>query len=97
MIRLLDYGVGGKQSMTKDKIRQVVRFSATARKEQGFFLGRDPQRHPAIVFCGSSGHYTTIRVSGWITKRTDAAKCAGATIGRARLKHTAGLATAPEP
>ena len=56
MIRLLDHGLGGTQGVMKDKIRQVGVLERHRTHEQRFFLGPNPQGHPAIVFNGYSRH-----------------------------------------
>jgi hypothetical protein len=56
MIRLIDHSLGGKQGVTKDKIRQVRAIQGHRAQEQRFFLGANPQGHPAIVFNRSSWH-----------------------------------------
>jgi len=59
MIGLLDHGLGGEQGMTDDEIRQVGTVESHRPHQEGLFLGADPQRHPAIVFDGSSRHYSS--------------------------------------
>ena len=56
MIRLLDDGLGGTQGVTNDKIRQVGVVQRHGTQEQRFFLGPNPQGHPAIVFHRYSRH-----------------------------------------
>jgi hypothetical protein len=56
MIRLLDDGLGGKQGVTKDKVRYVSVVQSHGAHEHSFFLGSNPQGHPAVVFNGSSRH-----------------------------------------
>ena len=56
MIRLLDDGLGGTQGVTNDKIRQVSVVQGHCTQEQRFFLGPNPQGHPAVIFDGYSGH-----------------------------------------
>jgi hypothetical protein len=54
MLRLIDDGLGGKQGMTKDKIRQVRVVQRHRPQEQRFFLSSDPQGQPAVIFNCSS-------------------------------------------
>jgi hypothetical protein len=61
MIRLLDDGLGGKQGVTKDKIRQVRMAQRNRAQEQRFFLGANPQGHPAIVLNRYSRHAYTFK------------------------------------
>jgi hypothetical protein len=56
MIRLLDGGLGGTQGVTKDKIRQIGVAQRHRTQEQRFFLGSNPQGHPAVVFNRYSRH-----------------------------------------
>jgi hypothetical protein len=56
MIRLLNDGPGGKQGVTKDKIRQVGVVQRHRPQEQRFFLSPNPQGHPAVVFNRYSRH-----------------------------------------
>jgi hypothetical protein len=56
MIRLLDDRFGGKQSVPNDKIRQVGVVQRHRPQQQRFFLGSNPQRHPAVVFNRYSRH-----------------------------------------
>jgi hypothetical protein len=56
MIRLLNDGLGGKQGVTKDKIRQVGVVQRHRPQQQRFFLGPNPQGHPAVLYNCSSRH-----------------------------------------
>jgi hypothetical protein len=56
MIRLLDNGLGRTHSVTNDKIRQVGVVQRNRTQEQPFFLGPNPQGHPAIVLDRYSRH-----------------------------------------
>jgi hypothetical protein len=56
MIRLVDDGLGGPHSVMNDKIRKVSVLQRHGTHEQRFFLGPNPQGHPAIVFDGYSRH-----------------------------------------
>ena len=50
MIRFLNDRLGGTQGVAKDKIRQVGTTQRHRAQEQRFFLGPNPEGHPAIVF-----------------------------------------------
>jgi hypothetical protein len=56
MIRFLDNGLGSKQGVTKDKIRQVSMVQRHGTQEQRFFLGPNPQGQAAVVFDRYSRH-----------------------------------------
>jgi hypothetical protein len=56
LIRLPDDGLRGKQGVTKDEIRQIGVVQRHRAQEQRFFLGPNPQGHPAVVFNRYSGH-----------------------------------------
>jgi hypothetical protein len=61
MIRLFDDSLGGKQGVTKDKIRQVGVAQRHGAQEKRLFLGPNPQGHPAIVFNRYSRHMYTFK------------------------------------
>ncbi len=56
MIRLFDDSLCGTQRVVEDKIRQVGMLQRHRTQEQRFFLGSNPQGHPAVVFYGHSRH-----------------------------------------
>ena len=56
MICFLYDVLGGAQCVPKDEIRQVGVFQRHSPQESRFFLGPNPQGHPAIVFDRSSRH-----------------------------------------
>jgi hypothetical protein len=56
MIGLLDNGAGGMQGVTNDKIRQVSVVERHRTQKQRFFLGSNPQGHPAVIFNCYSRH-----------------------------------------
>jgi hypothetical protein len=56
MVRLLDDGLGGTQSVTKDKIRQVGVVQRHGTQKQRFLFGPDPQGHSTVVFNRYSWH-----------------------------------------
>src|ERR1035438_8384630 len=56
MIRLLDNRLGGAHGVMNNKIRQVGVLQRHRTHEQRFFLGPNPQGHPAVVFHRYSRH-----------------------------------------
>jgi hypothetical protein len=56
MIRLLNDGLGGKQGVPKDEIRQIGMVQRHRTQEQCFFFGPNPQGHPKVVFNRNSRH-----------------------------------------
>jgi hypothetical protein len=56
MIGLIDDSPGGAQGVTKDKIREVGMVQRHRTQEERFFLGPNPQGHPAVVFNRYSRH-----------------------------------------
>ena len=56
MIGLLNDGPGGTHGVSNNKIRQIGVVQRHRTQEQSFFLGSNPQGHPAVVFHRYSRH-----------------------------------------
>jgi len=56
MICLFDDGLGGSQGVTNDEIREVGVLQRHRTQEHRFFLGPNPQGHPAVILNRYSRH-----------------------------------------
>jgi hypothetical protein len=71
LVRFFDNGLGGKQCVTKDKIRQVSMVQRDRAQEESLFRGANSQRQPAIVFDGYSRHGQVILYSSHSNRTLD--------------------------